>query len=201
MDVDKDGIGEYGTFAEMTGTEGVRTSADGASRGAVLSPCVASPALANADANGIVTKSGYAFRIYLPGTGGNAVHEGAASRWTGGGSCGSCCPKRSGGTAPAPTPRVLVPGSPFTGPVDTDLAEKRWCAYAWPVARGNSGMRAFFVDETGSVYQCANDRIGYSGLARGPAFDAAFAPGGGPGWGIVVPGKPGRDGEVWKVTN
>ena len=59
MDVAKDGIGEYGTFAEMTGTEGVRTSADGASRGAVLSPCVLSPALANVDANGIVTKSGY----------------------------------------------------------------------------------------------------------------------------------------------
>ena len=63
----------------------------------------------------------------------------------------------------------------------------------------------------GSVYQCSNDRAAshgrpaylgtYSGQETGPAFDAAFAPGGGPGWGIVVTGKPGRDGEVWKVTN
>jgi len=170
IDVDGDGIGEYGTFAELTGTAGVRTSADASTRGARMSPPVLSPALANVDANGIVTKSGYCFRIHLPVKGGAAGHE-----------------KR--------------PADPFTSAVDTDRAEVRWCAYAWPVAKGNSGTRAFYVDETGNVYQCANDRAGYSGLTRGPAFDAAFAPGGKPGWGAPIAGATGSDGEVWKATN
>ena len=169
IDVDGDGIGEYGTILELTGTAGVRTSPDGSDRGKPLSPAVLSPALANVNANGIVTKSGYCFRIYLPAKGGAAARE-------------------------------RGPAGPLTAPVDADAAEVRWCAYAWPVSIGNSGNRAFFVYESGDVYQCANDRAKYSGPSGGPAFDAAFAPSGKPGWGKLVLGTAGRDREVWKVT-
>lgn len=84
IDVDGDGIGEYGTFAEMTGTEGIRTDAAGSTRSAPVSPPVLSPALANVNAQGIVTRYGHCFRIYLPGEGGSAVREGRAGYWTGG---------------------------------------------------------------------------------------------------------------------
>ena len=50
----------------------------------MLEPPILSASLANADAAGIVTKSGYAFRIFLPGPTGGAVHEGKAGYWTGG---------------------------------------------------------------------------------------------------------------------
>ena len=75
VDVDGDGRGEYGTFGEMTGAVGLRTDAAGRTRGEVLRPAILSPALANVSAEGIVTKSGYCFRIFLPARGGSA-HEG-----------------------------------------------------------------------------------------------------------------------------
>ena len=128
IDVDNDGIGEYGTFLEMTGSIGVRKSADWSVKGTVVSPAILSPALANVDANGFVTKSGYAFMIFLPN---NSATAGFAS-------------EKSGGT--------------FTnGPLGTDYAETTWCAYGQPVARGNSGNRRFFVSQSGDVMQSANE--------------------------------------------
>jgi len=75
-DLDGDGTGEYGTFAEMTAAAGIRGDLLGRSRGAPLDDFYLSPALANADADGVVTKSGYAFRIFLPAKGGGAAREG-----------------------------------------------------------------------------------------------------------------------------
>lgn len=80
VDLDGDGLPEYGTFGEMTGAAGVRTDAEGRSRGAAISPPLLSPALAWVDENGIVTKSGYAFRIFLPARGGGEAREGRAPR-------------------------------------------------------------------------------------------------------------------------
>ena len=78
-DLDGDGKGEYGTFAEMTGSAGIRADATAARRGAPLSEPVLSPALSNLDGEGIVTKSGYAFRVFLPARGGGAIHEAQAT--------------------------------------------------------------------------------------------------------------------------
>jgi len=74
-DVDGDRIGEFGTFGEMTGTEGIRTDATGAMRGSRISPALLSTALAAMNEDGVVTKAGYCFRIFLPRAGGGAVHE------------------------------------------------------------------------------------------------------------------------------
>jgi len=62
-DENNNGVGEYGTFAEMSGATGVRA-------GAVLNPPVLSTAFRAVNANGEVSRSGYLFAMWLPdGTG------------------------------------------------------------------------------------------------------------------------------------
>ena len=34
---------------------------------------------------------------------------------------------------------------------DADNAELAWCAYAWPANFGNTGNRAFFVNQQGEI--------------------------------------------------
>lgn len=206
IDVDGDGIGEYGTLAEMTGTEGVRMDATGSKRGPVIYPPVLSPALANVDSVGVVTKSGYAFRITLPGENGAAVREGKPGYTTGGSCAWHPCPGRNPKPCERcanPPPLVHYPGAPCSGPVDPDAAEVRWCAYAWPVAAGNSGTRAFYVDQDGEVWQTANALLSLSGVNGGPAWDAALPQGTGNGWVALPKGAShtGRDGNVWIRTN
>src|SRR5688572_22472463 len=172
-DLDGDGFGEYGTFGEMTGTVGVRADPAGAARGTVVNPPILSAALAAIDENGIVTKSGYAFRIFLPGPGGTAIHEGRATA-----------------------------EFPFSGPLEVDRAEASWCAYAWPVAVGNSGTRVFFVDPGGDVWQTSNANRRYSGMLATPGWEDAM-PQGGRGWAPAPDTEQfrGRDGNLWKRTN
>ncbi len=186
IDCDNDGIGEYGTFLEMTGSAGVRkgfdpggggsgASSDFSTRGSPVNPPIMSPALANVDADGVVTKAGYCFRILLPDTGNPAgfTHE----------------------TGPAA--QASLAGG--TGKVLVDLAETTWCAYAWPVERERTGTRVFFVNQYGDVMQSANES-GWSGPDNGPPGNAAFYRGAGI-TGRVAVGTRGGDGDVWKVTN
>jgi prepilin-type N-terminal cleavage/methylation domain-containing protein len=60
------GVGEYGYLAELSGATGVRG-------GAVLTPAVLSTAFRSADANGVVTRSGYLYILALPDAAGNAI--------------------------------------------------------------------------------------------------------------------------------
>ncbi|HUW56015.1 MAG TPA: prepilin-type N-terminal cleavage/methylation domain-containing protein [Planctomycetota bacterium] len=108
------------------------------------------------DAMGISTKAGYFYLIFLPADGvGPAVSEGDIG---------------------VPLPGVAVPA-------DADEQEIRWCCYAWPVSRTDTGNRAFVVNQTGTVYQTQNDAAGqlYSGQLTMPVVEAAF---------IAVPGNP-----------
>ncbi len=66
-DEDQDGVGEYGSFAELSGALGVRD-------GTILNPPVLSAAFRQV-ARGRVETCGYRFRIYLPQTGGQPVGE------------------------------------------------------------------------------------------------------------------------------
>jgi hypothetical protein len=84
-----------------------------------------------------------------------------------------------------------------TGSIGTDVAEARWCAYAWPVLRGNTGNRCFFVNESGNVTQSLNDVARHSGPADPPDPGNALVPGGS---GAAV-GTVGGDGDVWKAVN
>ena len=67
-DTDNDGTGEYGGFVELSGGGAGRMAA-------VLSPPVLSGAFRVLNANGQVSRSGYFFRIYLPGAAGAGVGE------------------------------------------------------------------------------------------------------------------------------
>ncbi|MEE8107417.1 MAG: prepilin-type N-terminal cleavage/methylation domain-containing protein [Planctomycetota bacterium] len=58
-DENGNGVGEYGTFAEMSGGVGVRG-------GATLNPPVLSTAFRTVNGSGEVSRSGYMYAIYLP---------------------------------------------------------------------------------------------------------------------------------------
>lgn len=66
-DEDKDGVGEYGSFGELSGAIGVRD-------GQALNPPVLSTAFRKVE-NGRVERNGYLFQIYLPQAGGQPVPE------------------------------------------------------------------------------------------------------------------------------
>ncbi|MHC4958277.1 MAG: DUF2950 family protein [Planctomycetota bacterium] len=130
-DANQNGVGEYGFFGELSGAVAVRG-------GKKLVPPVLSSVFKKHD-KGVVTRSGYHFRIYLCDADGKAVGE-----------------------------------EQGTDGVDAKLAEVTWCAYAWPVEYGVTGVRTFFVSQWGDVLQV--DVKGYSGK-NGPAAGAAFKKG------------------------
>jgi prepilin-type N-terminal cleavage/methylation domain-containing protein len=180
IDCDSDGIGEYGGFLEMTGTVPVRkgftagtpSTSDFSAKGTPVNPPILSPALANVDANGFVTKSGYAFMIFLPdgATPAGFAHE----------------------TGPAASVAV-------SAALGVDLAETTWCAYAQPVAHGNSGNRRFFVNQSGDVMQSANDTTKFQGVSTVINGNSAYRANNITSQ--VAVGTKGMDGDVWKVTN
>ena len=69
-DEDADGLGEVGTFAEMSGAVGVRG-------GAVMVPAVLSSSFRSVNLNGEVAAHGYQFRIYVPDINGIGLGEAA----------------------------------------------------------------------------------------------------------------------------
>ena len=113
-DTDTDGTGEYGGFIELSGAAPGRMAA-------VLIPPVLSGAFRILNLGGEVTRSGYFFRMHLPGpaTPGEGVGEPQA------------------GYAAAL--------------IDPDLAETTWCCYCWPVNYNQSGNRTFFTNQAGDV--------------------------------------------------
>ena len=176
IDTDSDGIGEYGTFIELTGTEGVRKGFTAAtklstfaSQGTPVNPAILSPSLASVDAVGFVTKAGYAFMIFLPGAAGAFVHE------------------TYGGTAA------------ISAAIAVDMSETTWCAYAQPVALNNSGVRRFFVNQSGDVLQSANEVAAAQGTTTAINGNSAFT--GATITSAIAVGTSGSDGDVWKVTN
>jgi hypothetical protein len=179
IDCDQDGIGEYGTFLEMTGSVPVRSGfvegkSDFSKRGSKIEPPVSSAQLAGVDAAGVVRRNGYCYRIYLPDSAAPSrfTHETGPAEKVG----------LAGGTA-----RVLV-----------DLAETTWCAYAWPEKIGDTGRRAFFVNQTGDVMQSSNEGARWEG-ERIPPGNSAFIGDGCTS--VQAVGTRGRDGDVWKVVN
>jgi len=130
------------------------------------------PTLSGAFANvqgSRVTRSGYFFQLWLPGAAGAGVAE-------------------------DPTGGMSVATA-----VDAGLCASIWCAYAWPINRRASGNRAFFINQSGNLLQCANNVAQYSGAAVAPAFDAAFATAG-TLTGSVAVNTIGQDLERWTTV-
>jgi hypothetical protein len=175
VDCDNDGIGEYGTLLELTGSAGVRKNAAWSVKGPPVSPAIVSPKFGAVDEQGVLLKDGYCYRIYLPDDADPAgfVHE----------------------TGPKDKPG-LAGG---TGKIGTDMAECIWCAYAWPEKRGDTGNRTFWINQSGDVFHSSNEIAQWSGAARAPSGNSAYR-----GAGITAAsavGTRGQDGDVWKVTN
>jgi len=149
IDTDADGMGEFGSFAELAGIAPLRVSNAGAAAAGTAASDLLDPPMLSAPF-GVVTgsqtaRSGYLFQMFLPDAAGAPISE-----------------DPTGGFA-----------SSFPSP---DLGEYLWCCYAWPMQSGMTGTRAFFVSHSNEVLQTAN-RAGvvYSGVVRGPSGDAAFS--------------------------
>jgi prepilin-type N-terminal cleavage/methylation domain-containing protein len=182
IDTDGDGAGEYGGFGELAGTMPCRISVAGAPAAGVagtdeLNPSVLSAAFGNVDAASQVTRSGYIFQMYLPGSVGSPANL-LPEEPTGGG---------------------FVAG-PFPDP---NNGEVLWCCYAWPIQANQTGNRVFFVNQAGDIYQYNNRGVLlYETSAAGPASDAIFqvaADMGSPVCNLAAPGGAvlGQDGENW----
>ena len=72
-DVDGDGTGEFGFFRELSGAQPVRTATNGSSTGTNLNPPVLSGAFRTMSTAGIVSRSGYLFKLYLPAASGSVA--------------------------------------------------------------------------------------------------------------------------------
>ena len=175
IDTDADGGGEYAYFGELSGADPLRicvsgVPATGATGTDELAPAVLSAAFGNVN-NSFVTRSGYVFQIFLPGSGSDPT---------------GIAEDDDGGANAFPDP---------------DNGEIFWCAYAWPLATSNTGNRAFFINHEGDLTSTTNRGLvtdvysGNTAASVTPDFDAAYtasdmsAP--------MAIGVDGQDGKVW----
>ncbi len=125
-------------------------------------------ALGTLDLNGCATKGGYTFHMFLPSD--------------------------DTGIAGAIGETQAVPAG---NAADSDAQESRWCCYAWPVNRGNTGDRAFVINQQGQVYETDNETQQYTSNTAMPAADAAFVAGVTNINGALAAGGAGQDGGTW----
>jgi len=179
IDSDADGGGEYAYFGELSGADPMRVSAAGVpAAGAavdVLSPAMLSNAFGDVDANGVVTRSGYAFSIFLPDTTAAGVTAGIA--------------EAAGGGADATT---------FPDPDNNEIL---WSCYAWPLDYQKTGNRVFFINQEGDLLQM-NNRLAtpYDGAAGGPGFDAVHVTAGDMASALGINGVAAQDGGTWTAV-
>jgi prepilin-type N-terminal cleavage/methylation domain-containing protein len=178
IDVDGDGIGEYGYFAELTGTVPLRAAP--AAPAVNLTPPLLSGSLGIVDPNGYVNKSGYYFLMHIADNNNQPWPEqpgggdgGASAGWLG---AGQGC----------------------------DPSENYWNCYAWPVSVGGTANRVFMCNQSGDVIQSSNKTQGYTGTANPPPPLAAYANTGIDMRGkLSIRGNPApaNDGATWTVCN
>jgi prepilin-type N-terminal cleavage/methylation domain-containing protein len=174
IDDNGNGAGEFGYFGELSGADFVR-SGGGISTVERITPPVLSSAFGNVQpatgGQGQVVRSGYVFRMYLPGT----TTPFAPEAGTGGAAAGEVNPAQ---------------------------AEVLWCCYAWPTSYGNSGKRAFFINQSGDVLGCRNTLMTYGRGAIEPVPGvAAFLSTTVSMAGTIASNTIAQDGETWVVVN
>ncbi len=137
IDCDADGSGEAAYFGELAAIVPIRVySPAGPVPGSptnMLDPDLLPTkfgGIVSDGTHGIVERQGYYFKMILPDDAPAAP---------------------IGGVGEAPTGGALVGSMP--GPSNAEIL---WCCYAWPVQRGKSGNRAFFVGSDGEVIGTTN---------------------------------------------
>jgi prepilin-type N-terminal cleavage/methylation domain-containing protein len=196
IDTDADGGGEFAYFGELSGVALMRVFDPAAPLVPALGletldPPILPTAFGNivldGAAEGVVERSGYFYKLFLPGpvvagvTGG-VPETGAAG--TGGATAGN------------------MPAS--------DNCEILWGCYAWPVDAAATGNRAFFINQEGDLVQYLNAAENYEGLLAGdvPLFDAAYSDGSPLDMGsrlgitamITADGEAANDTFIWTVV-
>ena len=160
LDVDGNGIGEYGTLGELGALEPLRDS------GSPIGRNLLSASVATVQANGWASHHGFHFALYLPDAGGAGVQAIAAN----------------------------------AASISAANAQVHWTCVAWPATKGQTGTRAFFVNEQGLVLQTREST--YSGTAAVPPAGAALL--GGAATKIDLAGLAantvGADGNRWTVV-
>lgn len=133
-DADLDGVGEYGFYVELAGQAAVPFGTTAApARPTFVTSVFGSTSSANA---GVANKSGYNFLMFLPGGAGTATIVAE--------------------TGVAISPLGTLPPTAAAAAL-INAQETRWCTYAWPTSAGNSGNKAFFVNQAGEVIATSNN--------------------------------------------
>jgi len=178
VDVDSDGSGEFGMLRELSGQAGVRQDATGATLGPRIVPPLLSSQFGLLNSDGEAERSGFHFKVFLPGAGSEALSE------------------------------VDLTAIESSGPaaIDTELAETTWCVYAWPARGPFTGHHTFFVNERGDVTRSEQDAALRSGPNGIEVTEAGFAFEQGTGAANVMSGPLafgvlGRDGNLWTRVN
>ena len=133
IDTNCDGIGEYGFLAELAGTKPMRVSNNcvpaAGSPADILDPPLLARSLGLVESS-CVEYRGYIFQMWLPGA-------------TAAGTSYSIFEDHWGG--------AVYP--PFPDPIN---GSRWWCCFAWPVHFGQTGRRAYFINQRGIVLECLN---------------------------------------------
>ena len=132
IDVDGDGVGEFGALSELAGGRTPRLA------GEASLPALLPVGFSDEGPSERLRLGSFLFELWLPAKGGG---------WVGG--------------------RELAERHEE---IDTDAAERRWCAFAWPAYRVGSseGQDCFFVDAGGEIYRCADEASEWGGIRRVP---------------------------------
>lgn len=178
IDTDADGVGEYGYLAELRASAPMRGHDAGSGLAIVtdriLDPAHLDPSIGSmrgGGSGGVLEVDGYAFQVFLPAPADGGAVRGIAEASAGGAS-------------------NELPGA--------DTGELHYCCYAWPASAAGPGQRAFFINERGDVFACANDGgARYAGVASGPAFDAAYTVRGDMSSIVASKAAPAVDGRGW----
>jgi len=193
IDTDGDGTGEFGYFAELAGTAPMRVrdpetgmAALGTDPEDLLDPpfllSVFGQVAPDQTRGGVVEHGGYCFKIYLPDETIGGVTPGRPEDPRGGASPGDV-------------------GSDHWASANCEVL---WCAYAWPVEVGETGVRVFMVNQEGEVVQFDNPNATYEGLEMPPRFDAVYhdaVPRSmDQALGLKSSGRVANDGNLWTIV-
>ena len=181
IDVDGDGVGEYATLHELTG------SASGRRKEPLRPPLLPNAYAPKPEHVGDLVLSGYRIRLYFPG------HPMKDVTFSGPGNqlqSGQWLTARGGWYTTRPVSKDWM---------DMAHAESHWWAYAWPEELEVTGRRTFYVDQDGQVWATGPRAGAYEGTHSPPRADAAFAapnryPGG------VSPALRSADGNRWRTV-
>lgn len=172
IDTNGNGAGEYGYFQELSGGSNVRADTVG---------------------DGVSDAISTTIRVTPPVLSGAFANVDAGGRILRSGYYFQMYLPGVGGTPVAETATMVN--------VAAADAEVLWLCYSWPSSRGNSGNRAFFINQAGDVLSTNNGIARFSGTTTMPVGTSAFLSGRTLMSASVSVNATGNSGGRWTVIN